>query len=85
MSAYEAQMRTRSKGTWNISQSLFTKSSAISFKLSEINTYGNKLKLKDDNFSAFCLKIQMVFLQSWDIVLLRENVNNPDEFSIGFK
>ena len=49
MSAHKPQMGTRSEDIWNTAQSSRVKSSAVSQKFSEINTYGNKLKLKNDN------------------------------------
>ena len=49
MSTYEPQMRTRSEGRQNTAQSSCTKSRAVSNKLNNIETYGDKLTLKQDN------------------------------------
>ena len=49
MSAYEPQMGTRSEDIGKTAHSSCARNNSFSRKFSKINTYGNKLKLKNDN------------------------------------
>ena len=49
MLAYRPQMRTWSRVGGNTAQSLYTKSSAVSYKFKDIKTFGNKLTSKTNN------------------------------------